>query len=515
MGRIKETNPWPEKDAKRAMVYTANDLLSWKDFPKGLRVLLLLDQEEDEDTDSSSQIRSKLEEMDYIVTTFFSEDEAFSAISNQKKIFHVAIVEVTVGNSPGRLKFLEVAKDLPTIMTSSSHCLNTMMKCISLGAVEFLQKPLSEEKLRNIWQHVAHKAFNAGKDDTNPEPTGVVHLRSGDPSEETEEPIPSTTKEDKYPAPSTPQLKQAGRFLDDGDYHDQTIEKDGDGECKSVDTTMAEIEEKTATITTDDDVKEDKETPGPPSRSNKLSKKKTKIDWTSDLHKKFVKAVEQLGIDQAIPSRILELMRVEGLTRHNIASHLQKYRMHRRHILPKDTNTQKWHHNHNHKDLNSTFQRNHNPMKPVIAYPLYRPHIYHHPNWVGPNGYPIASPAPTMWVSPPAGYYPPWPPQPTENLHWKPYPAVHANAWGCPIVPSSNGQYPGFSQNEMGFRGHGGYIAPKKASDFLPADEIINEVVEEAISKPWLPLPIGLKPPSTESVLMELSKQGLSGRRHS
>ena len=47
------------------------------------------------------------------------------------------------------------------------------------------------------------------------------------------------------------------------------------------------------------------------------------VDWTPDLHKKFVQAVEQLGVDQAIPSRILELMKVDGLTRHNIASHLQ------------------------------------------------------------------------------------------------------------------------------------------------------------------------------------------------
>lgn len=47
------------------------------------------------------------------------------------------------------------------------------------------------------------------------------------------------------------------------------------------------------------------------------------VDWTSELHKKFVHAVEQLGVDQAIPSRILELMKVEGLTRHNVASHLQ------------------------------------------------------------------------------------------------------------------------------------------------------------------------------------------------
>lgn len=43
------------------MVCTANDLLEWKDFPKGLRVLLL-----DEDINSANEIRSKLEEMDYV-----------------------------------------------------------------------------------------------------------------------------------------------------------------------------------------------------------------------------------------------------------------------------------------------------------------------------------------------------------------------------------------------------------------------------------------------------------------
>lgn len=47
------------------------------------------------------------------------------------------------------------------------------------------------------------------------------------------------------------------------------------------------------------------------------------VDWTPELHKKFVQAVEKLGVDQAVPSRILDLMKVQGLTRHNIASHLQ------------------------------------------------------------------------------------------------------------------------------------------------------------------------------------------------
>lgn len=47
------------------------------------------------------------------------------------------------------------------------------------------------------------------------------------------------------------------------------------------------------------------------------------MDWTPELHRRFVQAVEQLGIDKAVPSRILEIMGMDSLTRHNIASHLQ------------------------------------------------------------------------------------------------------------------------------------------------------------------------------------------------
>lgn len=47
------------------------------------------------------------------------------------------------------------------------------------------------------------------------------------------------------------------------------------------------------------------------------------MDWTPELHRRFVQAVEQLGVDKAVPSRILELMGIDCLTRHNIASHLQ------------------------------------------------------------------------------------------------------------------------------------------------------------------------------------------------
>lgn len=66
------------------------------------------------------------------------------------------------------------------------------------------------------------------------------------------------------------------------------------------------------------------------------------VDWTPDLHRKFVQAVEQLGVEKAIPSRILEIMGVKCLTRHNIASHLQKYRSHRRHLAAREAEAANW-----------------------------------------------------------------------------------------------------------------------------------------------------------------------------
>uniref|UniRef100_A0ACD5UVH5 Uncharacterized protein n=1 Tax=Avena sativa TaxID=4498 RepID=A0ACD5UVH5_AVESA len=58
--------------------------------------------------------------------------------------------------------------------------------------------------------------------------------------------------------------------------------------------------------------------------------KRPRIVWSVEMHMKFVTAVIQLGVNKAVPRRILELMDVKNLTRENVASHLQKYRLHLR-----------------------------------------------------------------------------------------------------------------------------------------------------------------------------------------
>ncbi|MCO5594980.1 hypothetical protein L7F22_049017 [Adiantum nelumboides] len=55
-----------------------------------------------------------------------------------------------------------------------------------------------------------------------------------------------------------------------------------------------------------------------PKRRDPATLKKPRFGWFVDLHQKFLNAV---------PKRILEFMDVRGLTRENVASHLQKYRL--------------------------------------------------------------------------------------------------------------------------------------------------------------------------------------------
>lgn len=60
---------------------------------------------------------------------------------------------------------------------------------------------------------------------------------------------------------------------------------------------------------------------------SKRQSNKPRLVWTQELHNRFINAVNHLGVKNAVPKSILQLMNVEGMTRENVASHLQKYRL--------------------------------------------------------------------------------------------------------------------------------------------------------------------------------------------
>lgn len=665
----------------------------WKDFPKGLRVLVL-----DEDSEAAAEIKSRLEGFEYVVSTFSNETEALAVLANETNSFHVALVEVSTGNSCGGFRFLQTACNIPTVMMSNRSCLSTTMKCIALGASEFLQKPISEDKLKNIWQHVVHKAFSESgtvlSKSLKPVKATIVSMlqlghehdnvkskssQNGDSSvgnkaeadalHKVQSCMPTRTdsikqessiepcNSEKFPAPSTPQLEQGGRSpceedktlrLDDttnlmvGPAHpdtncgDETIREvrldaeatstwssqvDSPASVKKESQDMSRISLK-ARISTQSGVKpadltRDQLGNGITSRGTCLhsgqetadvhvvsasgiteeevgsaegsksddenieteailssyvcieenvdsstenikekrnsaehgckksnissSKKKFKVEWTMDLHRRFVQAVEQLGVDQAIPSRILDLMKVDGLTRHNVASHLQKYRSHRRHILPRDdelASRRYWQHFDpawTRTKQDESWSRTGNPASgPILAYSPVQLHSTPHGTPVGPPlhvwGHPtIDQSGSHMWQQLQVGTPTTW--QAQDGSFWK-HPGVYADAWGCPTVgmpfypqpmmklPSNHGhrstpkpnstiqgvsvQYPATLDplNES--------LLWEKSINEHPPKEVIDEAFKEALNNPWTPLPLGLKPPSMESVMAELQRQGIN-----
>lgn len=58
-----------------------------------------------------------------------------------------------------------------------------------------------------------------------------------------------------------------------------------------------------------------------------VTTRRRRLQWTAELHGLFVKAVDEIGLEAAMPKGILQHMGVSGLTRDNVASHLQKYRL--------------------------------------------------------------------------------------------------------------------------------------------------------------------------------------------
>lgn len=222
---------------------------------------------------------------------------------------------------------------------------------------------------------------------------------------------------------------------------------------------------------------------------NPQGKRKVKVDWTPELHKKFVKAVEKLGVDKAVPSRILELMDTPGLTRHNIASHLQKYRAHQKHLLAREAEAASWSQR---KQMYATIRDA--GGKRIMMNP-----------WTAP---------PTMGFPPTAHHIRPlhvWGHPHVNNSFWHPHYQGVSNslAPGTPCFPAPTRfaaplMVPGIPLPPAIIK------VDKISSDLHPSKESIDAAIEDVLAKPQMPLPIGLKPPSIDSVLKELQRHEIT-----
>ncbi|KAE8662311.1 hypothetical protein F3Y22_tig00113548pilonHSYRG00089 [Hibiscus syriacus] len=262
--------------------------------------------------------------------------------------------------------------------------------------------------------------------------------------------------------------------------------------------------------------------------NNNPGTRKVKVDWTPELHRRFVQAVEQLGVDKAVPSRILEIMGIDCLTRHNIASHLQKYRSHRKHLLAREAEAANWIHKRQiyggatpvsgraNRDMNLW-------LSPTIGFPPmhhqnhhFRPlHVWGHP--------PMDRSLMHLWPKHLAPHTLS-PPPPADPNFWHHHRVPTGQTPGTPCFPPPSTAaptgfgaipVPGIPPHHAMYKADSGIGTPTGQSgrhplvDFHPSRECIDAAIGEVLSKPWLPLPIGLKPPSTDGVLAELQRQGV------
>ncbi|KAG5226334.1 hypothetical protein OIU78_025576 [Salix suchowensis] len=274
--------------------------------------------------------------------------------------------------------------------------------------------------------------------------------------------------------------------------------------------------------------------------SNQRKRKMKKVDWTPELHRRFVQAVEQLGVEKAVPSRILELMGIDCLTRHNIASHLQKYRSHQKHLLAREAEAASWSQRRQmygaaaasggggKRDMNAWHP-------PTMGFPPVTPmhhhfrplHVWGHPSMDQPPMHmwpkqlahspsPLPPPPPT-WHHPPPG-----PPYWHHHAHQR-VPNVISPGTPCfppPLAtrfhaPPVTGIPPPHAMYKVDPVAGAGAVAgrhnsgPSPFLDFHPSNESVDAAIGDVLSKPWLPLPLGLKPPATDSVLVALQNQGV------
>ncbi|XP_058067928.1 two-component response regulator ORR23-like isoform X2 [Magnolia sinica] len=219
----------------------------------------------DDDPTCLKLLETLLQQCRYKVTVTPRAVTALKMLRESKEKFDIVISDVHMPDMDG-FKLLEIVgleMDLPVIMMSANSEVSNVMKGIKHGARDYLLKPIRIEELKNIWQHVIRKTLLDPKEGNDTTDKNKCGMADGG-------------------------LKTSRKC------RNQSKEKENEDNEQS-----------------DEDP---------------TAQKKQRILWSAELHSQFISAVEHLGVEKAVPKRILDLMNAPGLTRENVASHLQKFR---------------------------------------------------------------------------------------------------------------------------------------------------------------------------------------------
>ncbi|XP_077221497.1 two-component response regulator EHD1-like [Tasmannia lanceolata] len=216
----------------------------------------------------SPPIHHLIHQCNYQVTSCRQVSEAISMVTEDQQRFDMVLSDVFFPNEDGLLllKILALQLGIPVILMSWNGETSTVMKYIAHGACDYLIKPVTLQELKNIWQHIFRRVMGQS-------------------------------------------LIDRSRADKNMDFKSKTM----DSWRKRSITSLLSNEEAAAEVIND-----------------VSHLKRARLQWTSQLHHQFVSAVNTLGLDKAVPKKILETMKVQQLTKEQVASHLQKYKLYLR-----------------------------------------------------------------------------------------------------------------------------------------------------------------------------------------
>ncbi|XP_022728178.1 two-component response regulator-like APRR1 [Durio zibethinus] len=126
----------------------------------------------DNDTKSCEEVFSLLLKCSYQVTSVRSARQVIDALNAEGPEIDIILAEVDLPMTKGMkmLKYIMRNKELhhiPVIMMSAQDEVSVVVKCLRLGAADYLVKPLRTNELLNLWTHMWRRRRQLGLAEKN------------------------------------------------------------------------------------------------------------------------------------------------------------------------------------------------------------------------------------------------------------------------------------------------------------------------------------------------------------